>query len=332
LPVETTEAKNERIALEHFQNGARLLKEKKTVDAELELRLTVQNLKSVNERHPKLAEAYTLLGDAYYHMSKYGDAIGAYSDSITCKESGTVRHARGMAYVQIGLSQYDNAMKDLTEAIKLEDGKNQARFHHDRANLLARKRHFLEANAGYDRATQLDTRNARAFDDWGRCLMLAGEVDNAIKKFTEAIKLESHADFLVDRGNAYVALGTKRPEFGKYDKAIEDYSEAIRGGRKDARVYLRRGDAYWSNYLDRLAIDDYTEVLRLVAKGEKPQDGIDCKQRAYFGRGRSYLRQAKVEKALQDANSATGLDPNDPKARELLREAQQAKAVREMVK
>jgi tetratricopeptide (TPR) repeat protein len=330
--AETTAVKNERIALEHYQQGARLFKEKKTAEAELELRLTVQNLQSLNEHHPKLAEAYNLLGDVYYQMSKYGDAIRAYSDSIACKDSGPVRHARGMAYVQIGLSQYDNAMKDLTKAINLEDGKGQAEFHHDRANLLARKRHFLEANAGYDRATQLDTRSARAFDDWGRCLMLAGETENAIKKFTEAIKLDSHADFLVDRGNAYVALGAKRPEFGKYDKAIEDYSEAIRSGRKDARVYLRRGDAYWANYLDRLAIDDYTEVLRLVAKGDKAQDGIDCKQRAYFGRGRSYLRQAKVEKALQDANSATALDPTDPKARDLLLEAQQAKAVREMVK
>jgi tetratricopeptide (TPR) repeat protein len=331
-PIETTEARNEKIALEDLQQGALLLKEKKSESAELKLRLAVQAMKSLNERHPRLVEAYRLLGDVAFQMSKYREAVEAYTESINRKESGAVRHARGMAYVQVGSSQYSKAMIDLTAAIHSEDGKDLAEFHLDRANLLARTKQFSTANGEYGQATRLDPRSAKAFDAWGRCLSSQSKFKDAIEKFKAAINLDPRPEFLIHRGDAYVGLGNEHPEWGDYRNAIKDYSEVIDSGRKDADLYRKRGDACWSFFDDRLAIPDYMKAIELIGKGDQFNAGKKCKQQAFYGLGRSYLRLLNVEKAYQYANLAVAEDKSDAKAIELLERVKGAKGLRDTLK
>jgi tetratricopeptide (TPR) repeat protein len=325
-PRESTVVTDESTALDHLEQGTKLL-EKKSLELALpKLLLAIELLKSVDEGHPKLPQAFKLVGDLYYQKREYSEAIKAYTEAVEREDSGMRRHARGLVYCQRG--QYDMALTDFSQAIRLDDGKDRADFHLDRANLLARAKRFAEANAGYDRATRLDPRSAQAFDAWGRSFASAGDVKEAIKKFTEAIKLDPRADFYFDRGCAYCALGISNPYLGEYGKAIEDYTEAIQRGRKDAETFVRRGDAYgWINY--RLAIRDYTEAIQLVQiqlaqKGVRSLAGDEYKKQAYLGRGRLYLKLAQPEKALEDANLAASVDPQDPKVKELHRYASYA--------
>ena len=53
---------------------------------------------------------------------------------------------------------------------------------------------------------------------------------------------------------------------GDLDKAIADYTEAIRLDAKHALAYNNRGRAYWSNNNYDKAIADYTEAIQLTPK------------------------------------------------------------------
>jgi len=96
----------------------------------------------------------------------------------------------------------------------------------------------------------------------------------------------------------------------EYDKAIEDYSEAIRIDPKNVRAYYKRGQSFFmkgtlnksidEENLNR-AIDDLTEVIRL------DQEHSD----AYASRGNTWFTLKKFDEAISDFNEAIQLNPKD---------------------
>jgi tetratricopeptide (TPR) repeat protein len=322
VPV-AREGSKDAIALEHLKQGSHLLESQKLDDALPELLQAIQMLRSVSDDHPELASAYQVLGDLYCRQADYPKAIKAYSDAIRRKDTGELRHARGLAYYHGGYREGDKALTDLTQATLREDGKNRADFHLDRAALLAHKQQFTQAELAYDRATHIEPQNAQAFYNWGLSCAMAGNHARAVEKFTEAIKLDPSPQFYVERGKAYCHLGDKNPLLGEYRKATEDYSEAMKRGRKDAEVYILRGDAFRLCFADRVAVEDYTEAIRLLGKAKKSMAREGLKKQAYYGRGYSHLNLGQTAKALDDALFAKGLDSVDPAIEALLRKARQ---------
>src|SRR5271165_4018575 len=89
-----------------------------------------------------------------------------------------------------------------------------------------------------------------------------------------------------------------------YDKAINDYTEAIRLDPNDAKAYHNRGRAYhYTKHYDK-ALSDYTEAIRL-----DPNDGAN-----YYDRGLAYYDNKDYDKAISDFTEAIRLDPNYAKA------------------
>jgi tetratricopeptide (TPR) repeat protein len=112
------------------------------------------------------------------------------------------------------------------------------------------------------------------------------------------------AAFYKARGYAYFVKGDS-------DRAIADYSEAIRIDPQDALVYLRRGLAYHNKGDYDLAIADYSEAIRI-----DPQYAV-----AYFNRGSAYHYGKKdYHRARADYEKALQIDPNHSEAREGLEE------------
>jgi tetratricopeptide (TPR) repeat protein len=66
-----------------------------------------------------------------------------------------------------------------------------------------------------------------------------GNYDRAISDYTEAIRLKPNY------AKAYYNRGNAYREKGDYDRAISDYNEAIRLNPKDANAYHSRGVAYY---------------------------------------------------------------------------------------
>ena len=84
-----------------------------------------------------------------------------------------------------------------------------------------------------------------------------------------------------------------------YDRAIDDFSQAIRLDAKNAAAFDNRGLAYrMKGDLDR-AIADFDQAVRL-----------DPKSSAIFNdRGTTYGMRGDTDRAIQDLDAAIKLDP-----------------------
>ena len=103
------------------------------------------------------------------------------------------------------------------------------------------------------------------------------------------------ADSLVKRYNADQAI-----KIGDLDRAITDYSEAIRLNPTNAQAFFGRGVAYAKKGdLDR-AIINYTEVIRL-----EPRNAL-----AFANRGNDYFKKGDFDRAIADFNEAIQHEPN----------------------
>jgi tetratricopeptide (TPR) repeat protein len=140
---------------------------------------------------------------------------------------------------------------------------------------------------------QKNTEATREYEK-GTQLLEEGDLDPAIARFTEAIRLNP------DLAVAYHARGVIHGKKQEFEKAIVDLSEAIRLKPDYAEAYANRGCCYVANGdLDK-GFADFDEALRLNPNEAK----------AYCGRGVAYTVKGEMERAKADLERAKELDPN----------------------
>jgi tetratricopeptide (TPR) repeat protein len=100
---------------------------------------------------------------------------------------------------------------------------------------------------------------------------------------------EKLADIFNDRGVAYRLKGD-------LDRAIQDYSQAIRINPKSAMIQNNRGVAYDKKGDYDRALADYDQAIRLEPSHE-----------AYFNRGNAHLGRSQYDRAIDDYNAALQL-------------------------
>jgi tetratricopeptide (TPR) repeat protein/MinD-like ATPase involved in chromosome partitioning or flagellar assembly len=122
--------------------------------------------------------------------------------------------------------------------------------------------------------------------------------DEAIKKYTEAIRLDpSYGIAYYGRGLAYI--GKER-----FDEALADFNEAIRLDANYVKAYVGRGDVYWQKRDLARALVDYNRAIELDPKLSD----------AYTKRGKVLTEQNSLDKAVIDYNHAIELSPSDSTA------------------
>ena len=113
-----------------------------------------------------------------------------------------------------------------------------------------------------------------------------GDYDQAIKDYSEAIKLDPEYAFpFYGRGCAWALKKD-------YDKAIKDLTEAIRLDPKNASAYNDRGGVFLTTGKYDKALKDYTEAIRL-----DPKHGA-----SFDGRGWAWLKTREYDKAIEDCS------------------------------
>jgi len=101
------------------------------------------------------------------------------------------------------------------------------------------------------------------------------------------------------RAFANRGLGYKRK--GLWEKAIADYSGAIRLKPDLSDAFNNRGNAYYGKGQFDRAIEDFDEAIRL-------DPGF---AEAIGNRGNVYRKKGHFDRAIQDYNKAIGLNPDD---------------------
>jgi tetratricopeptide (TPR) repeat protein len=119
------------------------------------------------------------------------------------------------------------------------------------------------------------------------------DYDRAIADYTEAIRIDPKYAI------AYDNRGNVFHRKGDYDRAIRDYDEAIRLAPL-AATYASRGLAYRNKGNFDRAIADYTEAIRLDPKLAE----------AHHNRGVAYLNKGDYDRAVADYTEAIRLAPS----------------------
>jgi len=162
-------------------------------------------------------------------------------------------HYRGNAYLERG--DYDRAIADLAQAIRLNAGLPQSFYDRGRAYLA--KNDDRRAIQDFDQTIRLNPDIPEVYDSRGVAYRDEGDLDRAGQDYDQAIMLDSnYAPAFVHRGNLY-------SDKGDYDRGIRDYDEAIRLERQDAEAWYRRGEAYFRKQEYDRAARDLDQALKL---------------------------------------------------------------------
>jgi tetratricopeptide (TPR) repeat protein len=121
-----------------------------------------------------------------------------------------------------------------------------------------------------------------------------GDYDRAIQDFNEAIQLDPNDE------TAYYDRGYAYNKKGDYDRAIQDFNEAIHLNPNFEIAYYGRGNAYINKDDYVRAIQEFDDAIRL-----NPKDA-----NAYNNRGVAYQRKGDYGHAIQDYNQAILLNSN----------------------
>ena len=87
---------------------------------------------------------------------------------------------------------------------------------------------------------------------------------------------------------------------GQFDRALEDYNEAVRLSPQNTNNYNLRGSLYDTIGQPERAIQDYNQAIKLDPNSST----------AYNNRGLAYIHLDQIDRGIQDYTQAIRLDPN----------------------
>jgi len=122
--------------------------------------------------------------------------------------------------------------------------------------------------------------------------------ERAINDFDEAIQLDP------ENVRAYLNRGNAYYYLKEYQRAIYNYDKVIQIDANDAHAYNNRGVAYGYLKKYKRAIDDFDKAIQV-----EPDYAL-----AYIGRGITYNDLKKYQSAIDDFIKANQLDPNNHRA------------------
>jgi tetratricopeptide (TPR) repeat protein len=139
---------------------------------------------------------------------------------------------------------------------------------------------------------------------WIQCLGLEGPaVDTVIDGCTAVI--ESGQNSQEELATAFDNRGVAYRLKGEYDRALQDYEQAIRLNPSNANAYNNRGVVYRIKREYALAVSDYDEAIWLK-KGDFPA--------AYYNRALAYADKGEYEKSLRDFDIVIEVNPRSAMA------------------
>jgi tetratricopeptide (TPR) repeat protein len=125
---------------------------------------------------------------------------------------------------------------------------------------------YAKAIVYCDKALALEPGDALVHNERGAALSFLNRLDEAVKEYTEAIKLDP-TKFRAwrNRGSAYLELGNAQPDgTALWKKAVDDCTQAIKLNEKYVSAYQKRQEAYLKLKMQDLARQDKEIVDELT--------------------------------------------------------------------
>lgn len=161
-------------------------------------------------------------------VAMVGTAVWAVNYLSEAPARADAAYQRGMD--RLGPGDYAGAIAQFSESIRV---KETAAAFLERANAHKTLGHAQEALTDWARAIQIDPNLAPAFAARGTHYRVAGELSRALADLDHSVQIAPTVDALYQRGQTYHALG-------QFQKAVDDFSEAISLRRESPYIYLSR--------------------------------------------------------------------------------------------
>jgi len=161
----------------------------------------------------------------------------------------------------------------------------------DRGIIFAERSDFEMAIADFNEALKLNPNLSAAYVLRGRALVAGVVGMNRLKLKDNFSGIETFSLKGVVDDKEKITL----------EKALADYTQALRLDPNNSVIYKERGDAYSHFGEPDKAISDFNQALRL-----NPNYST-----AYSGRSNAYADKSEENRAIADINQAIRLDPND---------------------
>lgn len=229
-------------------------------------------------------------GVAYHNLHKYDLAIKDYTEALRLDPSLILGYEnRAGALNELG--QFDKALADATKAIQLNP--NRADNYNHRGVAHQGLHMYEQAVEDFTQTLRLQPAQAWAYLSRGIAYQHLRKFDLAINDYTTTIRLASSWGLAYEnRAGALMAIG-------RFDQALADANKAIQLDPDHPQSYRRRGEAHQRLQNYRQAADDFSQAIRL-----DPTKAWD-----YLDRGIAYDYLGKFELAIKDYTEALKLAP-----------------------
>ena len=220
-----------------------------------------------------------------------------------------VYRLRGVVYSN--LNQYEQAIQNFNQAIKVYHYSDEAFAYYNRGDVYRHLKQYEQALQDFDKAIELDPNATNSYNLRGLCYFELKQHNLAIGDFNKAIKLNPNDSALYfHRGVNYLELA-KTPEgtFKNFDKskgecALQDFTQSIKLDLKFTEAYNFRAVCYFELEKYNLAVKDFSKTIEINPNYAN----------AYFGRGWSYSILNRYNKAIVDFNKYIELVPDNAEA------------------
>ena len=226
----------------------------------------------------------------------------------SARNSAREYNSNGLTYQS--KQQYDKALVEFNQAIKLYSGYAEAYF--NRGMIYCKKKDYPDSLTDLNRAIQLDSQYTEAYFERGMLYCEIKKYDKALDDFDQAIKLNSkYAEILKyssQYAEAYCGRGMLYCEEGKYDKALDDFDQAIELDSEYAEIlkqYPRYAEAYCGRGMSCAKMGQYDKA---VTDFNKAIELYPQYSEAYFNRGKAYYGKKEYDNALTDFDKALELN------------------------
>lgn len=220
-----------------------------------------------------------------YKNKDYAGAIVEYSRAIDIRDnSAALYNNRGLCKYK--LERYSDAISDYDKAIKADDQYAHAYFNKGNCHLAINE--YEMALSAYDKAIKVDQNYKMAYVNRAKVFHQMEDYKSSIADLDYAIdhKASERVDKLYfARGNAYLMLA-------EYNKALDNYDEAIRLNPSYYKALINRGQCYIKTKEYEKAIADFTLSIR-------SDDGTG---EGYYFRALARIDQVAVRSQSKKAN------------------------------
>jgi len=235
----------------------------------------------------------------HYMMNKIKQTPLSSPDKYRTVEDESEIEADAFAMRYIGKTVYTNGLKQYSSSQSYIDAVTNRMEEMEREERETLARLYTIANAPPAApppppAPKPSVNPAQALADSAIAAFGRKDYDKAIADYTQAIRIDPKF------ATAYSNRGSAHGMKGEYDKAIADYSKAIELNPGIMYLYLNRGSAYFDKGDYDMAMADYNLQLRI-----DPNLAY-----AYTGRGNVYQKRNDLDRAMIEHNRAILLDPN----------------------